>query len=129
MNSIRELFEELDGIITGNGIEEDAIRKAEEALDIVFAEDYREYLSLYGIAAYKGHELTGLVGSPRVNVVSVTMENRKRYPEHTSDLYVIEEIDVEEIVIWQSQSGEIYCSSPYSFPEKVYDSLYEYLKR
>ena len=86
-------------------------------------------MKLYGIAAYSGHELTGLTKSARVNVVAVTKEQRERQKEIPEELYVVEETDVEEIVIWQSESGEVFASSVNSPIEKICDSLYEYICR
>ena len=129
MNTIKDAFESKDSFLSGNGAPLEMIAKAEQELGLEFSEEYREYLLLYGIAAYDGHELTGLAKSSRLNVVSVTNKARKRYPELTSDFYVIEEIGIEEIIVLQNSKGEIYMCAPNYKLSKIDNSLSEYIAK
>lgn len=106
----------------------DEISAAQESLQLVFARDYAEYTSAYGIASANGHELTGVCKFPRLNVVRVTEEERGR--GHGEDLswYVIEQAGIDDLVAWQSPSGEVFMTSPGAAPEKVADSLLEYMQ-
>lgn len=76
-----------------------------------------------------GHELTGVCDIPRLNVVNVTVEAREYNPLVPLEWYVVEEAHIDGIMIWQSQTGEIYQSQPGVTPEKIADSLADYLDR
>ena len=100
---------------------------AEKLLNLKFDKEYRQYLKEFGIVAYDGHELTGLTKSKRTNVVSVTKEELEAVKDAPKDMYVIERTNFEGIIIWQSEQGAIYYSSPNKELTKIYDSLREYL--
>ena len=116
-------------LLTGEGVSELIISNAEKALNLSFSNEYKEYLKTYGIAVFDGHELTGITNSPRVNVVDVTKAQREKDPKIPADLYVIEETDVEEIVIWQSGDGEIFYSGPNQDLTKLCNSFAEYVSK
>ena len=81
----------------------------------------------YGIAAFAGHELTGLSDAKRTNVVDVTIKERNRNINIPDELYVIEETNMDGIVFWQNQKGEVFRSYSSGEITKAYDSLEEYL--
>ena len=116
-------------LLTGEGVSESISSNAERALNLSFSNEYKEYLKTYGIAVFDGHELTGITKSPRVNVVDVTKAQREKDPKIPADLYVIEETDVEEIVIWQSGDGEIFYSGPNQDLTKLCNSFAEYVSK
>ena len=103
------------------------IVKAENELQLKFSEEYKEYVLTCGAAIGSGHEFTGLTTSKRLNVVSVTQEERQYYTV-PSDWYVVEQLHIEGVVIWQSSNGEIYQSFPGREPIKLCNSLFEYIK-
>lgn len=129
MATIIDAFKSKNNLLSGEGVSETLITNAEKALNLSFSKEYKDYLKTYGIVAYDGHELTGLTKSPRVNVVDVTNVQRKNNPKIPIDLYVIEETDVEEIVIWQSADGEIFYSGPNHNLTKLCNSLAEYVSK
>ena len=108
-------------------VQESDIDEAESSLSLRFSPEYREYVRECGIASADGHELTGICKSGRLNVVHVTENNRHLNVNIPKDLYVIEETNFDGGVIWQSATGEIYCSTQNSEPEKIANSIYEYL--
>ena len=109
------------------GAIEAQVVNAEKKLGIKFANDYRECLISFGIMAYGGNELTGICDYPRLNVVNVTEYERKKNPTVPMDLYVIEQAHFDDIVIWQSNTGEVYQSAPNAPLVKICDSLCEYI--
>lgn len=129
MSAITEAFASKLSLLSGKGSSSEQIAQAEQELGLSFSEEYREYLITYGVAAYDGHELTGLTKSQRINVVAATKEARKRYPDLPSDCYVIEEAGVEEIIILQNTKGEVYGCAPNFKLEKICDSLSAYVKK
>lgn len=129
MATIIDVLKSKNNFLAGEGVSESLITNAEKALNLSFSKEYKDYLKTYGIAAYDGHEITGITKSPRVNVVDVTNAERKRNPEIPSDFYVIEETDVEEIVIWQSGDGKIFYSGPNQNLTQLCNSLAEYVSK
>ena len=77
MKTIIKLIKENPDAIYGKGANEVDIVEAEEKLELKFADEYREYLSAFAIAAIDGNEFTGLSKSSRTNVVPVTQNQRR----------------------------------------------------
>ena len=109
------------------GASNEDIKNAEEALGVLFSKEYILYLTEFGFAIYEGHELTGICKFKRLNVVDVTMRERKLSEDIPKSWYVIEELNIDGIVIWQSSTGEIYQTAPNMKPVKICDSLVEYI--
>lgn len=114
-------------LLYGKGASIELINEAEKKLGLHFSEPYKEYLMEYGIAAFAGHELTGLSDAKRTNVVDVTIKERNRNINIPDELYVIEETNMDGIVFWQNQKGEVFRSYSSGEITKAYDSLEEYL--
>ena len=115
------------GFVSMSGAPEEDIQTAESKLNLTFSKEYREYVSAFGAAAYSSHELTGVCKSPRLNVVDVTMEERQKYPELPGDWYVLEQLHIDDVSIWQSGNGEVYQLMPGVQPLKISESFSEYV--
>jgi len=129
MKSVTEILSEKKRAIFGVGVSEDAVLEAEKKLNVKFADSYKKYLVTYGVVAYSGHELTGLSKSDRTDVVKVTVMEKEINNLVPDELYVIEQTNVEGIVIWQNESGEIFRTDMVSEPRKVYNSFEDFLLR
>lgn len=116
---------EFDDFIGGHGRSNEEIENAQKQLGVVFADEYKEYLSRFGLACFNGHEITGICSMPRLDVVAVTIKNREFNPNIPEDLYVIEELGIDGIVFLQSFNGQIYLSRPNSKVFRVCNSLSE----
>ena len=108
-------------------VSSDKIKEEETILNLSFSEEYKQYLVAFGEASFNGHEFTGITTIERLNVVNVTLEERKNNPKVPSNFYVIEQANIDGIVIWQLETGEIYQTAPNSEPIKLCDSLSEYM--
>lgn len=102
------------------------IQKAMEKLNIVFPEDYFEYLKNYGVISFYATEWTGLGIKGRLNVVEATLEERKLNPEFPKNLFVVENLAIEGIVIAADEQGQVYEIQG-DKQNKICDSLVEYL--
>ena len=129
MSDIIEVFKRLEDFDFMDGVTEKDIAKAESDLGVKFASDYKRYLSECGLASVDGHEFTGIVNSPRLNVVDVTLKLKKKFTYAPDDAYVLEELGIDGIVVFQTSSGNIYKASPESQFIKVADSFSEYVER
>lgn len=126
MKAFVELLFEMPDFEAGKGCTETEIQNAEGLLHLHFAKEFKDYLKRYGIASAEGHEFTGIINSKRLNVVDVT----KRHTELNTNrkgLYVVEDLAIDKIIIWQDAKGVVYQTVGKSDPAVVYKSLSEYL--
>lgn len=107
--------------------EKEQILEAELSLGLSFAKEYKEYLAKYGCVAIYGHEFTGICSSKRLSVVGITQKNRGIDEETPKDWYVIEELNIDGLVVWQDSSGVVYIKSPTSKAQKICNSFCEYI--
>lgn len=108
-------------------MKQEYICQAEEKLNVNFSKEYSDYVAEFGVAIFDGHELTGLCDGKRLDVVRVTQEQRQLHKHIPSDWYVVECLDVDDVVIWQSSEGAVYASVPNSEAKKIANSILEYL--
>jgi hypothetical protein len=127
MSKIIEIIEKLQDLIKLNAASDDQINAAEKALNLKFAKEYREYLMVCGAIIAEGVELTGIAKSKARDVVAVTLEERRINKEVPDDFYVIENLGIEGIIVWQNEKGEIYETSSNNQVKKIYDSLSDYI--
>lgn len=124
---LASVIENLPNLFHLQGASEDVIKDAEQYLEVHFAQDYKEYVKRYGIITYDSHEITGLCNNKRLDVRRVTEYERKNNPNIAPDLYVIEQLDIDGVVVWQASTGEIFQSMPNNALIKICNNLEEYL--
>ena len=127
MESLFDLLTSFDDFCCLQGATTEQIDAAEQSLGLHFSPEYRDYLSRFGIASADGHEFTGLCVAPRLNVINVTEEERTKNSNTESDMYVLEKLYIDHVVIWQSSSGDIYETIEDSKPQKICSSFLSYL--
>ena len=126
MTDIIKVINSKDGVIHGKETNENEIKQAESELGLRFADDYRNYIKQFGCMVIGSREITGISSQENYNVVSTTKAQRnynKNIPENS---YVIEQLNIDGIIIWQSSNGEVFQTSPNTAPMKIADSLVEY---
>lgn len=129
MSNFVKAIKKYDDFFAAEGADKQSVAYAESALSLRFAKEFEEYLEEYGVASADGHEFTGLINSKRLNVVDVTQAAKKKNGSIPQDFYVVEELQIDGIVIWQSESGEVYMTAGDGGPEKINDSLAEYIEQ
>lgn len=127
MNTICEVISSLKGLVSLGKVSEEEIQKTADRIGVVFSEEYTSYLAAFGAIAANGIELTGIAKSPYLNVADVTIREREMNAGLPKDMYVVENVGIEGILILQNTKGEIFQLSPHTVPVKIYDSLVEYL--
>ena len=127
MADIVELIQKQPDLYVMKGASAADIETAERELGLRFAEDYRKYVAQFGAASFSNRELTGVCQSARLSVVAVTIYERSKVsvPE---DWYVIEQTNIDSIVIWQAATGAVYKTMPGYQPERICNSLAEYIQ-
>lgn len=101
---------------------------AENELGLKFADDYKEYVLQYGAISASGIELTGVTTAKRLDVVAVTKTERE-LGTIPPDMYVIENVAIEGIVMLQNAAGEVFSTAPNEPLKRVCNSLTEYINR
>ncbi|MBU5462607.1 SMI1/KNR4 family protein [Lachnoclostridium sp. MSJ-17] len=128
MTDIIKVINSKNGVIHGKETNENEIKQAELELGLRFADDYRNYIKQFGCMVIGSREITGISSQENYNVVSTTKAQRnynKNIPENS---YVIEQLNIDGIIIWQSSNGEVFQTSPNTAPMKIADSLVEYIQ-
>ena len=103
------------------------IEQAEKLLELSFALDFKECLYEFGAVSVDGHDLTGFSADKYLDVVNITLSERENNPDVPKDWYVIEQANIDGIVIWQNQKGEIYQTQPCKKIIKIANSIVEYI--
>lgn len=103
------------------------IREAEKTLDLTFAEDYKACVLAFGAFSFDAHEITGICESERLNVVKVTSQYRTVYPSLSHELYVVEDLSIDNIIVVQKKDGTVYTYGPDDKLIKTASSLQDYL--
>lgn len=127
MKDIIRVINSMEDVILGKTVKESEILKAESKLKLKFSDDYRSYIKAFGCMAIGVREFTGISKLANYDVVSITLSQRKYNPHVSDDWYVIEQVNIDGIVIWQSPEGDIFQTSPNAEPIKICNSLAEYI--
>lgn len=124
-----EFINDIESLHEIGGVSESEIKKAERALKLSFADDYREYLLNFGCISFTGTEMTGLCKSEYKNVVNATKETWEQEEQVPHNMYLIENTAMDGILLWQDSSGSVYVTKPYQRPKRYASSLLEYIKK
>ena len=128
MENIIDMLKEKDCFCSLKGVTEDEIKAAEQTLGLSFTKEYRAYLQAFGLASFQGHELTGIIKSPRLSVIAQTVAERNNNAHIPDDMYVIEIANIDGIVIWQGSTGEIFETIYDGVPTLICKSFSEYIE-
>lgn len=108
MHNLIKAIEERFKLYRTRGASAELIAEAERQLNISFADDYKEYLSLFGALSFGATELTGLNIDSYANVVSVTLKEVQRNKSFPKGSIVLENVGMEGLLILQKEDGEVY---------------------
>jgi len=106
-NTIKRIEEKFK-LYKTKGASDELIAEAERQLNLHFADDYKEYLSLFGAISFGSTELTGLNIDSYANVVSVTLKEAQRNKSFPKGSIVLENTGIEGLLILQQSDGEVY---------------------
>ena len=125
--NILEIIKSLKDVRSLGGANEAQILEAESLVGIKFANEFKEYAKEYGAISAYGLELCGVCNSKRLDAASVTLEERELNKNFPNDMYVVENLGIDGILILQNEKGEVFEISPNAKPKKIYNSLADYL--
>lgn len=127
MGKIIQTVNSLADLLPLKAATETQITEAERQLELHFSDEYKEYLTAFGAIMADGIELTGIAKSEYRNVVSVTKREWGLNTKILHTMYVVEDLHIDGIIIWQDTDGRIYRSTPFSEAKQIADSLSDYL--
>ena len=128
MSNIIQVVNELENLFPLKPATKEDINRIEKELSLSLADEYKEYLLQFGAILADGVELTGVAKSKERDVIQVTQREWEINSTVSHNMYVIENIGIEGIIIWQDESGKVYESRPNHNPVEIANSLAEYLK-
>lgn len=128
MSKVIEIIKNLNNLISLKPATMDEVEDVEIDLALPLAEDYKEYLLTFGAIIADDVELTGVAKSKNRNVVQVTKREWAVNDQIGHKLYVIENVGIDGIIIWQDGSGTVYESRPNHSATKIAESLADYLE-
>lgn len=127
MSDIIDRISQIDGLFKLKGVSADEVKKAKNSLGVEFSEDFTQYLHAFGCISFGDHEFTGLGVSERLNVVSVTMFERKS-KAFLKEKYVIETCMDGEIIVAQDHAGTVYEFQADGIICKKHSGLLDYVQ-
>lgn len=128
MSKIEKIINRLSNLIALKPACPADILNVELELALPLAADYKEYLLKFGAVLADDIELTGIAKSKHRNVILVTKREWEANNKMERNMYVIENVGIDGIVVWQDGSGKVYESRPNYGATKIADSIVEYLE-
>lgn len=127
MSTIIDTIKKLPNLLPLKAASNIEIIDAELQLRVEFSSEYKDYLANFGAIIADGMELTGITKSEYRNVVYVTKQERELNINIPRTMYVIEKTGIDGVIIWQNTEGDIYQTQANTKPEKIANSLSEYI--
>lgn len=126
MDKITDVIAKLPNVVSLGGVGIDIIRNAEKELNLLFADDYKEYLENFGVISFDGGEINGVTTIKRLSVVDSTKYVRS-VSDIPNDYYVIEDLSIDGVLVLQNKEGRVFRFQPNHEIQCVAESLSMYL--
>lgn len=123
---INDLLNDRSDLLSLGSVNSGRIAEAEQRLNLQFSPEYKSYVTEFGAVSFDGHELTGISDAPALDVVAITKEMRS-FANVPDAWYVVENAQIDGIVFWQNNDGIIYRTMPCTKPQKVCNTLADYI--
>lgn len=127
MSKIIEVINSLNNLLPLKPASIEDVEGIEIELALPLAKDYREYLLEFGAVMADDVELTGFAKSKNRDVVQVTKREWAANNKVPHSLYVVENLGIDGVIIWQDGSGKVYESRPNHGATIIADNLVSYL--
>lgn len=128
MSKIIEVIDSLEDLMPLKKATKEEMENIEKELGLALAEEYKEYLLNYGAIMADDIELTGVAKSKNRDVIQVTKREWEANEKVKHNLYVIENVGIDGIIVWQDETGKIYESTPNHETKQIAGSLAEYIE-
>ena len=127
MNIIDKIKQKNNFNSSKNKYGDEIINEMEIKLGLKFNDEYKICMKEFGIFSFGGHEFMGIIDSDRLNIVKNTIREKEKYLTIKKDMYVIEDLNIDSILVWQNTAGEIFESDAEGNYVKIYNNFDEYI--
>ena len=126
MSNIVTKIKGISNLYHASGCTTKQLKEAQKTLDLVFPEEFVDYVKEYGAISFYGTEWTGLNVDGYLNVVEVTQQERELNEGFPTDCFVIENQGIDGLIIIVNEKGKVF-SLQYGKKEALCESLTDYL--
>lgn len=123
------IVEKLKGISDLSAIEGctvEQIREAQDALDIIFPDEYIDYVKEFGCIDFGATEWTGLNIKGRLNTVDATKQEMSVNADFPKGYFILENLGIDAKRVIVNEKGEVYILQ-YDKKNYLCKSISEYL--
>lgn len=125
--NIVEKIKQIDKLYYTKGCTTGQLKEAQNELDLVFPEEYIDYVKEYGAISFYGTEWTGLNVDDYLNVVEVTKQERELNSVFPTDCFVLENLAIDGLIVAVDENGNVF-SIQHDKKILLCDSISEYLE-
>lgn len=129
MADIVEKLEQLgrtEHLYTMQGCSAGQIAQAQDELQIVFPQEFVDYVKKYGAVSFYATEWMGLNVPEELDVVEATLSERELNPDFPPDCFVLENLGIDGRMVVVDQQGKVYLVQ-YEQKKLLCNSMSEYL--
>lgn len=108
MTGIIKKIKEIPGLSAIKGCSEEQIKKAQEDLDIIFPDEYIDYVKEFGCIDFGATEWTGLNIKGRLNTVDATKQEMSVNKDFPKGFFVLENLGIDAKKVIVNQKGEVF---------------------
>lgn len=126
MSNIVDKIKSIKDVSAIKGCTTAQIREAQEILDLVFPDEYIEYVKAFGCIDFGSTEWTGLNIQGRLNTVTATQQEKSVNNAFPKKSFVLEDLAIDAKKIVVDEDGKVYLLQ-YEKASPLCDSITEYL--
>ena len=126
MMNIIDKMKAISDLCAIKGCTAEQIDEAQDELDIIFPDEYVDYVKEFGCIDFGSTEWTGLNIKGRLNTVDATKQEISVNPEFPKGFFVLENLGIDAKRIIVNEKGEV-CVLQYETITHLCDSISDYL--
>ena len=128
MSKIVEKLKKIKGLNAIKGCSAEQVKNAQDELDIIFPNEYVDYVKAFGCIDFGSTEWTGLNIAGRLNTVDATKREMKVNPNFPKGCFVLENLGIDAKLIIVDERGQVYLLQ---YDKKTYycESISAYLDK
>lgn len=108
MSKIVEKMKKIKGLNAVKGCSTEQVNEAQDALDIIFPNEFVDYVKAFGCIDFGATEWTGLNIKGRLNTVDATKKEMSVNPNFPKGCFVLENLGIDAKLIIVDQMGKVY---------------------
>ena len=125
--SIVEKIKTIPNLYHLSGCSTAQIKNAQQELDLVFPDEFIDYVKAFGAISFFGTEWTGLNVEGYLNVVEATKDEQKYSNDFPQGCFVLENLGIEGVLTIVDNTGKVYSYRSGTQPVFICDSISDYL--